>query len=335
MNRCCIVLISGLPASGKTVFTTELVNYMQLNKIDIDPFYINFDKVIPLEDQKLLVHREDSSWRQCRKDFVSSCHNFLELMLKSQSCSKEQSEPSTQGKYLNSILDQLSLDKCSIQNYCLNNSRFCLIVEDNFYYKSMREEFFRLAKQFNIGFALISFNIAIDICIQRNTQRPNSVNDEIIQRMAQLYEKPKADEFGISYENKVQLMEINFDNINHYDDQFIKALQIINKAIDNPIESHPDESCNKLYRDISRKITASNSSHRFDNVLRQCASKIMTNNLIKVNGKELSLIRKELLKKFGNNQLDLPVDISEETSEEVLMQLCLDLIERELEKKAN
>ncbi|XP_053207856.1 L-seryl-tRNA(Sec) kinase-like [Panonychus citri] len=342
----CIVLIIGLPASGKSTFTTRLVNYINRNHVDMKCLYLDFDKVIPLEKQKLIVNQLDSSssssWKENRKYFISSCETYLSLLINSPNSSHGSIPINETTKYLEKIIQQIPLENIEHFDY------FCLIVEDNFYYKSMREQFFRLSRQFKLGLSLITINTPIDSCLRRNKIRSNFVDEKIIIRMADRFERPKKDEFGVNVGNEIQLMEISYDDDDDdqlEDENYDVTIRLIRKACETPIENQiqdDDDAHNQQEsREMSRKVTANNLVHRFDKLLRLSVNRMMVNPMV-VNcnhgniGKQLSSIRKVLLKKFLNNQLDPDFGealIKEETLNQRLIEMVCNLIESQLEER--
>uniref|UniRef100_A0A0K0FL43 L-seryl-tRNA(Sec) kinase (inferred by orthology to a human protein) n=1 Tax=Strongyloides venezuelensis TaxID=75913 RepID=A0A0K0FL43_STRVS len=60
-----------------------------------------------------------------------------------------------------------------------------VIVEDNFWFKSMRKPFVKFAKRLNIQIGIINFNISLNICLERNSHRcgKQKINEETIVKL--------------------------------------------------------------------------------------------------------------------------------------------------------
>lgn len=67
-----------------------------------------------------------------------------------------------------------------------------IVLDDNFYYRSMRYEVYRIAKEFRLGFGQIFLNLPYDLCCSRNSSRPKPVPSEVMSRMKSLFEPPDA-----------------------------------------------------------------------------------------------------------------------------------------------
>ena len=110
-RSCCIVLLVGLPGTGKTTFAKIL---SQTNEA-ASCATVSFDEVLPLEEQKALSTAPSSSgnkWKLARQDMKDRVR-------------KEMAE---------------------------RNDDVIVFVDDNNYYRSMRQEYHRLARDANAGF---------------------------------------------------------------------------------------------------------------------------------------------------------------------------------------
>ncbi|XP_010624889.1 L-seryl-tRNA(Sec) kinase, partial [Fukomys damarensis] len=65
-----------------------------------------------------------------------------------------------------------------------------LVLDDNFYYQSMRYEVYQLARKYSLGFCQIFLDSPLETCLQRNGQRPQAVPTEIICLMERKIERP-------------------------------------------------------------------------------------------------------------------------------------------------
>uniref|UniRef100_A0A0A9XV27 L-seryl-tRNA(Sec) kinase n=1 Tax=Lygus hesperus TaxID=30085 RepID=A0A0A9XV27_LYGHE len=66
-----------------------------------------------------------------------------------------------------------------------------VILDDNFYYRSMRYDVYKIAKKFNLGFGQIFLDVPLEVCIRRNMSRTKPLNSETINKMKALLEPPE------------------------------------------------------------------------------------------------------------------------------------------------
>jgi len=75
------------------------------------------------------------------------------------------------------------------------NKPLLLILDDNFYYRSMRFTYFKLARKFGFSFISLVFRISKEEAIQRDAKRPVPVGADVINRMCQRIEFPDASQY--------------------------------------------------------------------------------------------------------------------------------------------
>ncbi len=82
----------------------------------------------------------------------------------------------------------VSMDQLSV-----NDGPVVIFVDDNFYYGSMRYEYFQLAKKFETGYCQLHIEATIEECLIRNRSRDEAdrVPDEVIEQMAKKFEPAK------------------------------------------------------------------------------------------------------------------------------------------------
>uniref|UniRef100_A0A8C5UB20 Phosphoseryl-tRNA kinase n=1 Tax=Malurus cyaneus samueli TaxID=2593467 RepID=A0A8C5UB20_9PASS len=65
-----------------------------------------------------------------------------------------------------------------------------LLLDDNFYYQSMRYEVYQLARKYSLGFCQLFLECPVECCLQRNRLRSDPVPEQTIHLMARKIEMP-------------------------------------------------------------------------------------------------------------------------------------------------
>lgn len=162
------------------------------------------------------------------------------------------------------------------------NNPVVLILDDNFYYRSMRKQYYQLSKicmffyftldfQVRIPFMSISFRTPMDECIRRNAERCNSVPDSVINRMESRFEWPDS---NICPWERYNLELNNSITINRDIEDFVGFV------LDQPLVFVDLEQL-EAERENSREINNANAIHILDDVLRSLVKRYM-NSLGKV-----------------------------------------------------
>jgi O-phosphoseryl-tRNA(Sec) kinase len=187
------------------------------------------------------------------------------------------------------------MTKTKLKNFKNTNSSkpILLLVEDNFYYKSMRSDYFKYCRNLEISFGEIFLTSEIDVCLKRNQERQQKVPESTIKEMFQKFEFPNKNEKETSIILDNNDLSINMEIINEF----------IVKLFDNPLRDFITEIEEK--KQVDKMITLENKIHSYDLELRKMISENMKH--CKGNKKEVSLklnsIRKELLEKIKKNEI--------------------------------
>ena len=176
-NKGVIVVLMGLPGSGKTYFSKLLKEQFSQCTLLI------FDDIIPTEVQKQLVNHE-KAWKEKRDEIIQDLDNYLSGQRVPQ-ISSEVVQPNE-----------------------------VVVIDDNNYYHSMRYAYFQLARKHQIGFCQFYLNAPESLARSRNAQRPQSqrVPEDFISKMITKMEPPNPlknnwEQFSFSIGN-VQLLII-------------------------------------------------------------------------------------------------------------------------------
>lgn len=162
MSNNCIVILSGLPGAGKTT----CVNQLEIEfSFKYNCFVIHYDDFLPPDF-------DNFSFKEVRNNILNVTNKFLETLINKNDSSFQ------------FITKTFIINRNSIPNL--------LIIDDNMYYRSMRYEFFKLSRQFQISFCQICIDLELDVILERNKLRSSSeiISDEIIKNMYTKFEKP-------------------------------------------------------------------------------------------------------------------------------------------------
>ncbi|KAL7642517.1 UNVERIFIED_CONTAM: hypothetical protein RMT77_007078 [Armadillidium vulgare] len=269
-TNCVICLFIGLPGSGKTTLCNKLTTY--LNNCDVNSKVINFefDSFINLEEQSKLVtvtknDREEKIFKTLRNEFAREIENTIE----------------------------------NIKN---NLIKYVILVDDNFYYKSMRYKFYQMAAKFNCGYCQVYLDCCLDLALERNNDRSSKVNEEAIKTMAKRMEVPnkscqwEAESF-ISSANA----EINIEDVSSFvNSNFLNARSLVD--------------INALDKTVAQNLNLKSLLHRSDLILRTLVGEIIKHKSAEgFNKKEVANLannyRQEILSNFRNQTLKMPCTV--------------------------
>ncbi|XP_051523921.1 L-seryl-tRNA(Sec) kinase-like [Myxocyprinus asiaticus] len=170
-----------------------------------------------------------------------------------------------------------------------------ILLDDNFYYQSMRYEIYQLARKNSLGFCQVFLRCELHMCLQRNQQRSQRVPDEVLQQMSVRMEPP--DPTRNSWEQQSLTVD-NTENITDAD--VLKMMDMLVFALENPLRPIQDNSQQK---EADRQVCASSVLHQADQMCRRIISQTMTSacenqassGVLKVLAKELNKLKTRFL----------------------------------------
>ncbi|XP_033632505.1 L-seryl-tRNA(Sec) kinase-like [Asterias rubens] len=307
-SKICLAALCGLPGAGKTSLAESLMgpcyNLHEGRPELRDPtvLHLCYDEVIPRHLQIEMIREDDaprattlqipevSPWKTYRKEIISSVDFILERIhcsktlnlrdvfidldrhTRSQDISPIAIE--VRMKLLSLFRDQLMSRLMKVEtppsSECeLETSSIVFLIDDNMFYRSMRYEYYQLARKHSAGFCQIYLQCSSDEAIARNAKRQQAVSMETIIKMAGKMEAPNQQ--AASWErNVVQILVENVDS----DDTLSALWSLISRALMAP--ESPLQEDNIEEKDSCRAVCATNVIHRVDQILRKCVAKTMT-----------------------------------------------------------
>lgn len=344
-NNLSLVVFMGLPASGKSTLANKLARLSSAWHTVI----ISYDDYVPLSIQAEISESSNHSvsepdkvnlFKVLRKKFVH-CVDAFTRFVKHMSNAQRKGDIDMHVKCLNSELEryeltgQLSNDSLlhkvenamkEISSIFVDDSKdfkVLVVVDDNNYYHSMRNDFYQVAKQNEVGYCLIYCNAPLKTCIQRNSQRPaeSRVPNKSLVEMSLKFEVPDAlKNVADMYCIEVSLgdkSEVNLELLRH----------VLEQSVCSPLKKNEDRT-EEIERE--RRICSENEIHQADLVLRKWISKKInlvtfsnslskdtestktTGSLRKNLSKELNERKKEILDKLRSGEVKVSYRLDED-----------------------
>ncbi|XP_075072189.1 L-seryl-tRNA(Sec) kinase [Mixophyes fleayi] len=279
-----LCVLCGLPGAGKSTLARGLQN-------GDNPFpvvVITYDDVITdaafqgepvCESPDISCQSEEaggrqtSLWKQYRQNLLQCLEHLIVALL---SCSNLKAPDGIIEGHWNRFVQCLesqglisAAKSVSDFNQFLINpklSPICLILDDNFYYQSMRYEVYQLARKYSLGFCQLYLHCSTDCCLLRNTSRPHPVTDKTILLMDQKIEKPNPEK------NTWEKNSLVLDSSRGIAVDDSRITDFLNRALASPVTPPEDDTEEK---DKDREICAANIVHQADQSLRRLISETM------------------------------------------------------------
>ncbi|CAH2322810.1 Hypothetical predicted protein [Pelobates cultripes] len=304
-RRLALCLLCGLPASGKSTLAESLRKRALGESVVV---VVTYDDVITAASfSEELASRlgqasgisaepggeETSLWKQLRRLLLQYIEQLIDAFLNSSGlvqpfCVSEKTWHrfigclERQGLILNAASD------VKTPSFTLNipeNNSLCLVLDDNFYYQSMRYEVYQLARKYSAGFCQIYLHCPVDCCVMRNRSRACPVPDQTICLMEQKIEKPN------TKKNTWEQNSLIIDSSEKDSMQDSKIPDLISQALENPI-TPVEEDYERKEQD--RAICAANILHQADKIYRRLISETMQTMKGTISVEEMKMVAQEL-----------------------------------------
>ncbi|XP_028391014.1 LOW QUALITY PROTEIN: L-seryl-tRNA(Sec) kinase-like [Dendronephthya gigantea] len=160
-----------------------------------------------------------------------------------------------------------------------NHILHVLVIDDNMYYRSMRYEYYQLARKASLSFAQVYLHCPVEMAIARNAQRSASVEENTITKMYHRMENPDPEKF--SWET----FSITVDHSMNSDEKWKTILGLLENAIVAPAPPLKVSDDNQKAKD--RAISEKSIIHQLDQVLRKHISHKLEEIKVKNHSKDM------------------------------------------------
>lgn len=176
-----LVLFFGLPGSGKTTLVNRIFEACT-KRFDSRsyPCIISYDSLVSTSRQAEMAHNPGMA-KECRQQLLLAAQAWLAWVRGTDMAVPTSSELAcTMLKQLQSCSRPLRPDE-----------RALVLVDDNLYYRSMRKEWFKLARNASLGFCQVLVACPLEEAIRRNASRELPVPEPSIRVMGSRFELPR------------------------------------------------------------------------------------------------------------------------------------------------
>ncbi|KFV62877.1 L-seryl-tRNA(Sec) kinase, partial [Dryobates pubescens] len=186
-----------------------------------------------------------------------------------------------------------------------------LILDDNFYYQSMRYEVYQLARKYSLSFCQLFLECPLECCLQRNRLRSQPLPDQTISLMANRIEMPDLKKNAWE-QNSLLLQSLGGTSEHHCATGLTEQIiSLLATALENPLKQNEEST---EHKEADRALCAASAIHQADQACRRIISQAMRdakdNNVLpgemKSLAEELSKLKAGLLEDLrqGSNWKD-------------------------------
>ena len=308
MSEVILALLIGIPGSGKTHFSNILLNsearllvnnnYLQLKRYNM--IHVCYDLIIPLMKQKEIalqasVSTNEGLWKQTRGEVFDKVQELVTLLIA--------------GPCNSTSLAKFLSNYNFVFKFPTNNvNKYVILLDDNFYYRSMRYQFYSLAYKYKISFCQLYFQCPLQASLVNNAKRDQlqQVPNEVIDKMIAKIQPPLSDN---SWE--VHSISYTVSETSNLQEELLESfLKLLDRSLTSPADTIADEATRKAgesLRTESRLICSKSTVHQCDLILRSIVGDTLKNSSgpRATIAKNANLARQFVLSKVKSGELTL------------------------------
>lgn len=271
--RACLCLLFGLPAAGKSRLAEQLRGHAHSR--GWRTLTVTYDLLIPERDWR------EAEWKQHRKTVLACLERFLQHSLSEQTHTLPEThtlcEQADAGVWMR--FEQLLRDQSVFLSHT-HSQPLVLLLDDNFYYQSMRQQIQQLARRTGVGFCQVFLQCPLGVCVQRNRLRVRPLPDAVLLQMSERLEPPDS--------RDKHSLTLDAENITHT--QLQQLMDLCASALENPLRVRDEQQ-----QEADRQICASSVLHQADQTCRRVVSQtVKTARERQASPAELQLLSAEL-----------------------------------------
>uniref|UniRef100_A0A3B4EWU6 Phosphoseryl-tRNA kinase n=1 Tax=Pundamilia nyererei TaxID=303518 RepID=A0A3B4EWU6_9CICH len=247
----CLCVLCGLPAAGKSTLARRILSTAAQHgwRATVVPY----DDLIPEQAFRTKVVEDGhTEWKSHRQAVLYCIEQFLQ---KSEILPEV---PSSSG------ISVAAWEQCTqgLMGPKGLKPPLVFLLDDNFYYPSMRYEVCQLARKYSLGFCQVYLQCDLESCISRNQSRSQPVPTEVILEMVKRLESPNPQK------NSWEINSITLNSTGTVQ----RVMELISSALNNPLSLGED---NKEQKDADRLKCANSVVHQADQACRRLISEAM------------------------------------------------------------
>lgn len=220
-----LVLLVGLPGSGKTTLCRELKAHLEGHHDSgrLVVIHLCYDDLIPLSVQREFaeqkrtegqcygdelkgIKEEDGEGKSCKASDMKGMKDREENKESENDMTKDIGDDWKSARrkiytQVDQFVQYLTTGKVDsgVENFfsvsleaLRSDSKYVILLDDNFYYRSMRYEYFQLARRHSAAFCQVYLHCSTEEAVQHNDTREESVPTGVVTAMAERLQAPQA-----------------------------------------------------------------------------------------------------------------------------------------------
>ncbi|XP_062070875.1 L-seryl-tRNA(Sec) kinase [Lepus europaeus] len=271
-RKRALCVLCGLPAAGKSTLARALGQRLRRERgwaVGV----VSYDDVMPGFPAGAGAQPSPPRWRSLRRELLGHLERFLGAVAGGRPLSAPADGAAlwaafaacleAQGLLLPAAPDAQAprpLTESAVAGPLL------LLLDDNFYYRSMRYEVYQLARKHALGFCQLFLDCPLETCLRRNGRRPQALPSETIRLMETRLERP--DPGNHAWERRSLTVEGPACSA----EASLEVTDLLLTALENPVK-YVEE--NMEQKEADRIICSANVLHRADQTLRRIVSLTM------------------------------------------------------------
>ncbi|XP_062959078.1 L-seryl-tRNA(Sec) kinase isoform X1 [Cynocephalus volans] len=268
-----LCVLCGLPAAGKSTLARALRHRLRQQRgwaVGV----VAYDDVMPDAFLDGASERTPSCWKLLRQELLKYLEYFLMAVINGCQMSAPPNRTEAMWESFTTCLKDQDLifpaaheaQSCYLLTKTAASRPLLLVLDDNFYYQSMRYEVYQLARKYSLGFCQIFLDCPLETCLQRNGQRPQALPDETIYLMGKRIEKPNPEK------NAWEQNSLTIQSPACSSETSLEVTDLLLIALENPVKYVED---NMEQKETDRIICSTNILHKADQTLRRIVSQTM------------------------------------------------------------